>query len=251
MWGQDQDCEPAMTIPPGDRPAGIGAVTGLRGSGRSGDSDEPNGELVHADHERAAMVSRLRARGIADPRVLAAMGEIPRERFVSAALAAEAYADHPLDIGLGQTISAPWIVAFCAAALNIAPDARVLEVGTGSGYGAAVLARCCRHVLSVERHPLLAERARAALAAVGISNVEVRTGDGAAGAPDQAPFDGIVVTAMAVAEPPPALLRQLAADAALICPVGYNGHGVLGRYRAGTVENLAEVAFVPLVTGPP
>jgi len=206
---------------------------------------------VHADHERAAMVKRLRVRGIADSRVLAAMGEIPRERFVPAALAAEAYADHPLGIGLGQTISAPWIVAFCAAALNIAPDARVLEVGTGSGYGAAVLARCCRHVLSVERHPLLAERARAALASVGISNVEVRTGDGAAGAPDQAPFDGIVVTAMAVAEPPPALLRQLAADAALICPVGHNGHGVLGRYRAGTVENLAEVAFVPLVTGPP
>ena len=98
---------------------------------------------MHADHERAAMVNRLRARGIADPRVLAAMDEIPRERFVPAALPAEAYADHPLDIGLGQTISAPWIVAFCAAALNIAPDARVLEVGTGSGYGAAVLARCC------------------------------------------------------------------------------------------------------------
>ena len=144
------------------------------------------------------MVSRLRARGIADPRVLAAMGEIPRERFVSAALAAEAYADHPLGIGLGQTISAPWIVAFCAAALNIAPDARVLEVGTGSGYCAAVLARCCRHVLSVERHSPLAERARAALAAVGIDNVEVRTGDGAAGVPDQAPFDGIVVTVVRV-----------------------------------------------------
>ena len=86
---------------------------------------------MHADHERAAMVKRLRVRGIADSRVLAAMGEIPRERFVPAALAAEAYADHPLGIGLGQTISAPWIVAFCAAALNIAPDARVLEVGTG------------------------------------------------------------------------------------------------------------------------
>jgi protein-L-isoaspartate(D-aspartate) O-methyltransferase len=177
------------------------------------------------------------------------MGEIPRERFVPAALAAEAYADHPLGIGLGQTISAPWIVAFCAAALNIAPDARVLEVGTGSGYGAAVLARCCRHVLSVERHPPLAERARAALAAVGIDNVEVRTGDGAAGAPDQAPFDGIVVTAMATAQLPPALLRQLTPAAALVCPVGHDRKGVLVRYRAGRVETLGDVAFVPLITG--
>jgi protein-L-isoaspartate(D-aspartate) O-methyltransferase len=204
---------------------------------------------VHANHERAAMVERLHARGIDDPRVLAAMGEIPRERFVPAALAADAYADHPLDIGLGQTISAPWIVAFCAAALNLTPDAHVLEVGTGSGYGAAVLARCCRHVLTVERHRRLAERARAALAGVGIDNVEVRTGDGAAGAPDQAPFDGIVVTAMATAEPPPALLRQLAPAAALVCPVGHGRKGVLARYQAGRVEHLADVAFVPLVTG--
>ena len=194
---------------------------------------------MNPDHERAAMVDRLHARGIGDPRVLAAMGEMPRERFVPTALAAEAYADHPLDIGLGQTISAPWIVAFCVAALDIPPDARVLEVGTGSGYGAAVLARCCRHVLTIERHPPLAEQARATLDAVGIANVEVRTGDGAAGAPDQAPFDGIVVTAMAAAEPPPALLRQLTPDAALVCPVGHDRKGVLVRYRAGRVENWA------------
>jgi protein-L-isoaspartate(D-aspartate) O-methyltransferase len=204
---------------------------------------------VRANHERAATVNRLRARGIADPRVLAAMDEIPRERFVPVALADEAYADHPLDIGLGQTISEPWIVAFCTAALNIAPDARVLEVGTGSGYGAAVLARCCRHVLTIERHPPLAERARATMAAVGIDNVEVRTGDGAAGAPDQAPFDGIVVTAMATAQPPPALLGQLTPHAALVCPVGHDRTGVLARYHAGRVENLGDVAFVPLVTG--
>ena len=206
---------------------------------------------MYADRERAAMVDRLHARGIGDPRVLAAMGEVPRERFVPAARVADAYADHPLDIGLGQTISAPWIVAFCAAALDLTPDGHVLEVGTGSGYGAAVLARCCCHVLTIERHPPLAEQARATLDAVGIANVEVRVGDGAAGAPDRAPFDGIVVTAMATAEPPPALLRQLGPGAALICPVGHDGKGVLARYRAGTVENLAEVAFVPLVTGPP
>ena len=194
------------------------------------------------------MVERLRAAGITDPRVLAAMAEVPRERFVPAAFRREAYADHPLDIGLGQTISAPWIVAFSAAALDVAPSGRVLEVGTGSGYGAAVLARCCRHVVTIERHPPLAERARAVLAAVGIENVEVRTGDGAAGAPDQAPFDGIVVTAMAT-EQPPALLLQRAPNGTMVCPVGRRGKGVLMRYRAGRAERLANVAFVPLVTG--
>ena len=193
------------------------------------------------------MVERLRAAGITDPRVLAAMAEVPRERFVPPAFRPEAYADHPLPIGLGQTISAPWIVAFSAAALDVAPGGRVLEVGTGSGYGAAVLARCCRHVVTIERHPPLAERARALLAAVGIQNVEVRTGDGAAGAPDQAPFDGIVVTAMAT-EQPPALLLQLAPNGTMVCPVGRRGKGVLTRYRAGRVERLAKVAFVPLVT---
>jgi protein-L-isoaspartate(D-aspartate) O-methyltransferase len=133
--------------------------------------------------------------------------------------------------------------------LNVAPDARVLEIGTGSGYGAAVLARCCRHVLTVERHPQLAVRARTALAEVGIDNVEVRIGNGAAGAPDQAPFDGIVVTAMATGEPPQALLRQLTPTAALVCPVGHNRAGVLARYQAGRVEHLADVVFVPLATG--
>ena len=195
------------------------------------------------------MVERLRAAGITDPRVLAAMAEVPRERFVPAACRREAYADHPLDIGLGQTISAPWIVAFSAAALDVAPEGRVLEVGTGSGYGAAVLARCCLHVVTIERHPPLAERARAVLAAVGIENVEVRTGDGAAGAPDLAPFDAVVVTAMATAEPPPALLSQLAPNGTMVCPVGRRGKGVLTRYRAGRAERLANVAFVPLVTG--
>jgi protein-L-isoaspartate(D-aspartate) O-methyltransferase len=199
------------------------------------------------DRERAAMVERLRASGIDDQRVLAAMGVVPRERFVRAAPVAAAYADHPLDIGLGQTISAPWIVAFCTAALNLGPDARVLEIGTGSGYGAAVLSRCCRQVLTIERHPSLAERARAVLAALGIDNVEVRTGDGTVGAADHAPFDGIVVTAMATAEPPVALLRQLAPDATLVCPVGQGGDGVLMRYRGGRGERLADVRFVPLV----
>ena len=200
-----------------------------------------------AADERAAMVKRLRSAGIYDPRVLAAMQDVPRERFVPAHLAHAAYRDSPLPIGLGQTISAPWIVAFSAAALLHGPDAHVLEIGTGSGYGAAVLARCFRDVVTIERHPELAERARATLAAVDITNVEVRTGDGTAGAADRAPFDGIVVTAMADPGPPPALLDQLAPDGTLVCPVGKGRRGMLRRYRAGVIEDLVRVAFVPLV----
>ena len=201
-------------------------------------------------HERAEMVARLRARGITDARVLAAMREVPRERFVPAEAAAAAYLDCPLDIGLGQTISAPLIVAICAAELGAGPGAEVLEIGTGSGYGAAVLSRCHRSVVTIERHAVLAERAAAALEAIGYDNVEVRIGDGAAGAPDRAPFDGIVVTAMA-AEPPPALIEQLAPHGTLICPVGHSSLGVLLRYRGGRTVRLADVAFVPLVSGPP
>jgi protein-L-isoaspartate(D-aspartate) O-methyltransferase len=202
------------------------------------------------DRARAAMVERLHASGITDERVLSAMRHVPRERFVPAELADLAYQDTPLAIGLGQTISTPLIVAFTAAALQAGPDARVLEIGTGSGYGAAVLSRCHRSVVTIERHAELADRARAALEAIGCDNVEVRTGDGTLGAPDRAPFDGIVVTAMAEAELPPALLDQLAPDAALVCPVGRRGRGTLVRYRRGRpTEDLGAVAFVPLVTG--
>lgn len=194
------------------------------------------------------MVQRLRGRGISDERVLDAMRKVPRERFVPPYVARVAYRDNPLPIGLDQTISAPLVVALSAAALRAGPDAHVLEIGTGSGYGAAVLSRCHRSVLTIERHPELADRAGTVLAVLGYDNVEVRTGDGALGAPDRAPFDGIVVTAMAE-EPPPALLDQLAPDAALVCPVGHRGHGTLVRYRGGHTEELGAVAFVPLVTG--
>jgi protein-L-isoaspartate(D-aspartate) O-methyltransferase len=202
-----------------------------------------------AERHRAAMVRYLRAEGIADERVLAAMGEVPREAFVPRAVAGAAYRDVPLPIGLGQTISAPTVVALSAAALQAGPDARVLEVGTGSGYGAAVLSRCHRSVVTIERHRKLAERARRTLAALGYAGIEVRTGDGALGAPDRAPFDGIVVTAMAEGGPPPALLEQLGPGAALVCPVGHRGTGTLKRYRSGAVTDLGAVAFVPLVTG--
>ena len=196
------------------------------------------------------MVRRLERRGITDERVLTAMRELPRERFVPAPLAMDAYQDGPLGIGLGQTISAPWIVAFSVAELHAGPDAQVLEVGTGSGYGAAVLARCHQSVVTVERHPELAERAAAVLAELGLDNVEVRVGDGAEGAPDRAPFDGVVVTAMAHRRPPRPLLDQLAPDGTLICPVGRwsPSHGTLRRYRGGREEKLVPVLFVPLVT---
>jgi protein-L-isoaspartate(D-aspartate) O-methyltransferase len=195
------------------------------------------------------MVQRLHARGIGDARVLDAMRQVPRERFVPRYVARAAYRDNPLPIGLDQTISAPLVVAWSAAALQAGPDAHVLEIGTGSGYGAAVLSRCHRSVVTIERHPELADRAATVLAALGYDNVEVRTGDGTLGAPDRAPFDGIVVTAMAEDEPPRALLDQLAPDAALVCPVGHRGHGTLVRYRGGRTEELGAVAFVPLVTG--
>jgi protein-L-isoaspartate(D-aspartate) O-methyltransferase len=203
---------------------------------------------VPADRERAAMAERLREQGIRNERVLAAMREIPRKVFVPPEMAADAYQDSPLPIGLGQTISAPLIVAVSVAALGAGPEAHVLEVGTGSGYGAAVLARCHRSVVTIERHPQLAERAEVALAEIGIDNVEGRVGDGSAGAPDRPPFDAVVVTAMARAAPPPALLEQLTPDGTLVCPVGRGSYGVLVRYRGGRSEELIDVAFVPLVT---
>ena len=194
------------------------------------------------------MVERqLRRRGISDPCVLAAMAELPRERFVPAEVAAQAYDDGALPIGEGQTISQPWIVAAMAQLLELKGDERVLEVGTGSGYAAAVLARCAAEVVTIERRPPLAARARAALAELGIDNVEVRTGDGAAGAPDRAPFGGISVTATAEREPPRALFAQLAPGAALVCPVRRPGGEHLIRFREGAEEPVAAVRFVPLV----
>ncbi|MGH8860955.1 MAG: protein-L-isoaspartate(D-aspartate) O-methyltransferase [Jatrophihabitantaceae bacterium] len=200
-----------------------------------------------AETERAGMVERLRRRGIFDARVLAAMATVPRERFVPAELAGEAYEEHPLPIGAGQTISEPQIVAIMAAALALDADDQVLEVGGGAGYAAAVLSRCSGHVITIERHRVLADRARATLAALGYDNVEVRDGDGALGAPDRAPFDAISVAAMAD-DIPPALLTQLAPDGRLICPVGATSVGQLVRLHRGRRRALLQVGFVPLVS---
>jgi protein-L-isoaspartate(D-aspartate) O-methyltransferase len=194
------------------------------------------------------MVERqLRRRGIGDERVLAAMGSVPRERFVEEQDRRRAYRDGALRIGEGQTISQPWIVACMAALLELKGDERVLEVGTGSGYAAAVLSRLCREVVTIERFPALAGRARGRLDELGYSNVEVREGDGCGGAPDKAPFEGISVTASAAGEPPRALFEQLAPGAVLVCPVERGGRELLMRFRDGREEAVTPVRFVPLV----
>jgi protein-L-isoaspartate(D-aspartate) O-methyltransferase len=195
------------------------------------------------------MVERqLRRRGIDDMRVLAAMNEVPRELFVPPEQRRRAYRDGALRIGEGQTISQPWIVACMAQLLELRGDETVLEVGTGSGYAAAVLSRLCEQVITIERYESLADGAAATLAELGYDNVEVRVGDGAQGAPDRAPFGGISVTATARAEPPRPLLDQLARGAALVCPVARGRREHLMRFRDGEQEAVAAVRFVPLVT---
>jgi protein-L-isoaspartate(D-aspartate) O-methyltransferase len=194
------------------------------------------------------MVERqLRRRGIDDERVLTAMAQVPRERFVPDEMRERAYADGALRIGEGQTISQPWIVACMAQLLELTGDERVLEVGTGSGYAAAVLSRLCREVVTIERYQSLADEARETLAGLGYDNVEVRVGDGTRGAPGRAPFEGISVTATALDDPPPALLDQLAPGASLVCPVDRDGRELLMRFHDGEAEAVAPVRFVPLV----
>src|SRR3954468_13613805 len=198
---------------------------------------------------RKAMVERqLRGRGIEDERVLAAMAEVPRERFLPPEMQADAYRDGAVAIGEGQTMSQPWIVACMTALLGLAGDERVLEVGTGSGYAAAGLSRCCAEVVTIERHGALAQRAAAVLQELGYANVEVRTGDGTEGAPDRAPFGGALVTAVADERPPRALLEPLAPAGALVCPVRDDEGEFLTRYRGGQAERVVAVRFVPLVS---
>jgi protein-L-isoaspartate(D-aspartate) O-methyltransferase len=195
------------------------------------------------------MVDRqLRRRGIDDECVLRAMAEVPRERFIAQELRREAYRDGAVAIGEGQTISQPWIVACMTSLLELRGHERVLEVGTGSGYAAAVLSRCCAEVVTIERHEALAERARTVLAELGYSNVEVRTGDGTRGAPDRAPFGGALVTAVAEGEPPRAIVEQLAEGAALVCPIRDSVGEHLVRFRGGEEERVVAVRFVPLVS---
>jgi protein-L-isoaspartate(D-aspartate) O-methyltransferase len=200
-----------------------------------------------------AFLLTLRRRGIGDQAVLRAMDEVPRERFVEANNADNAYADQALPIACGQTISQPYVVAYMTEQLRLRPHHRVLEVGTGSGYQAAVLSRLAREVVSIERYRTLADTARERLRGLGYENVEVVAGDGFAGVPARAPFDRIVVTAAAETLPQ-TLIDQLADDGTMLLPLGpHDGpqHIVkLTKSITGIArENLIAVRFVPLLPG--
>jgi protein-L-isoaspartate(D-aspartate) O-methyltransferase len=195
------------------------------------------------------MVERqLRRRGIHDERVLAAMAEVPRELFLPKDQRRRAYRDGAVRIGEGQTMSQPWIVACMAQLLELDGSESVLEIGTGSGYAAAVLSRLCSKVITIERYESLAVKAERTLHELGYTNVVVRVGDGSRGVPERAPFGGISVTATARDNPPPALFEQLEPGAWLVCPVERGGQELLLRFRDGEEEAVTGVRFVPLVT---
>jgi protein-L-isoaspartate(D-aspartate) O-methyltransferase len=203
--------------------------------------------------QRMEFMLTLRQRGISDKAVLRAMDEVPREHFVETRFADNAYADQAMPIACGQTISQPYVVAYMTEQLEVKPNHRVLEVGTGSGYQAAVLSRLAREVVTIERYRTLANGARARLKTLGYGNVEVLLGDGLAGEPMRAPYDRIIVTAAAETIPP-ALTAQLADGGIMILPLGpHSGAQELVKITK-TVETLARenligVRFVPLLPG--
>jgi protein-L-isoaspartate(D-aspartate) O-methyltransferase len=196
--------------------------------------------------------TQIRARGVQNPAVLKAMARVPRHLFVPSDLQPFAYDDRPLPIGLAQTISQPYIVAYMTEALQLVPTHKVLEIGTGSGYQAAVLAEIVKQVHTIEIIPDLTARARAALAAAGYRNVEVRGGNGYRGWPEQAPFDRIIVTA-APPEIPQPLIDQLAAGGIMVVPVGteHQEMVIITKTAAGvTQKRTIPVRFVPMVGRP-
>jgi protein-L-isoaspartate(D-aspartate) O-methyltransferase len=202
---------------------------------------------------RMQFMLTMRKRGIGDAAVLRALDEVPREHFVSGEYHDAAYADQALPIACGQTISQPYVVAYMTEQLRVAPEHRVLEIGAGTGYQAAVLSRLAKEIVSIERFRTLAEAARTRLATLGYQNVEIRTGDGLLGAPDRAPFDRIMVTAAAETVPE-ALAEQLADGGVLLLPLGPHG-GVQRLVRLTKHadqlqrEELIAVRFVPLLPG--
>jgi len=204
---------------------------------------------------RVAMVEQqIRSRDVDDARVLEAMRSVPRHRFVPADFAAFAYDDRPLPIGYGQTISQPYIVAYMSDVLAVSPQHRVLEIGTGSGYQAAVLSKLAREVYTIEIVSALAREAAERLKALGFTNVEVREGDGYAGWPERAPFDRIMVTAAPEQVPQP-LIDQLAPGGRLVIPVGERNDTqwmtILEKTANGVVQRRTiPVSFVPFTRKP-
>jgi protein-L-isoaspartate(D-aspartate) O-methyltransferase len=208
------------------------------------------GPMPNTERERM-VASQIEARGITDPLVVQAMREVPRERFVPGSLVRFAHDDGPLPIGAGQTISQPYIVAAMTAAARVKPGARVLEIGTGSGYGAAVLSRIAAEVYTVERIGTLARAARRRLAELGYGNVQVLEGDGSLGWPEHAPYDAILVTAGGP-RVPEALLQELAVGGRVVMPIGAARAQRLVRVTRTDLheyehEDLEGVAFVPLI----
>jgi len=206
---------------------------------------------VAFQRDKEIMLRRhLQSRGIFDPRVLDAMWRIPRERFVEEADREEAYADHAMTIGCGQTISQPYIVALMTQALALQGGERVLEIGTGSGYQTAILAYLASEVASIERHAELSRQAAAVLADLGYTRVKLIVGDGSLGWPAEAPYDRILVAA-AAASPPQHLIDQLAPDGILVIPVGDREEQMLQAIRKVSesvqIESLSACRFVPLV----
>jgi protein-L-isoaspartate(D-aspartate) O-methyltransferase len=197
---------------------------------------------------------KLVLREVSDPRVLHAMESVPRDRFVPLQHEDDAYGDHPLPIGYGQTISQPYIVALMTELLQLKGDEKVLEIGTGSGYQTAILSLLAREVYTVERVPQLAEMARERLSELGYQNVHIRLSDGYEGWPEHAPYDAIIVTCAAEEMPTP-LVEQLADGGRLVAPVGESGwsQSLVLLHKRGTEitrREIAGVVFVPLVRGP-
>jgi protein-L-isoaspartate(D-aspartate) O-methyltransferase len=219
----------------------VAACSRQSGTGRN-DSEALRADMIN---------SQLRARGISDPRVLDAMRKVPRHLFVPEAVRWRAYDDTPLPIGHDQTISQPYIVGYMSEALELRPTDRVLEIGTGSGYQAAILGELAHEVYTIEIVPELAEQARAALETSGYRNVHVRQGNGYLGWPEAAPFDRIIVTA-APDEVPQALVDQLAMDGIMVVPVGgvYDDQvmKIIRKTETGVVtRETLPVRFVPMV----
>lgn len=211
--------------------------------------------MTPAAQKAARLVEELRRSGISDERVLAAMERVPRELFVPPAFADQAWENVALPIGHGQTISQPFVVALMTQALEVGERMKVLEIGTGCGYQAAILARLCRRVFTIERHRELLKEAEARFAQLRIHNITARFGDGTKGWPEQAPFDRIIVTAAAKTLPDP-LLEELAPGGILVAPVGEERREQellrVRRVETGFVsESLGSVRFVPLVAGLP